>query len=171
MKLQKTIRIGSIVLPAGTKLSFSNEGYCQYKGKRLSKRAIKALESDEAMSDVDMQDEPTEAEGCMLVIKRSALRHLEALADIDLDFDVRDVDSKRAGILLHVVPTGRKAMLVCKWLIEHAGYDVNSIRHSSSTLAYNAKLCNDSCTQPIITHPNMYSKNSGETKPYTAGID
>lgn len=166
MKLQKTIRIGNMVLPAGTKLTFSNEGYCQYKGLRLSKSAITALESDEAMS-----DEPTEPEGCMLVVKRSAMRHLETLAGLSPDFDIRDVDSKRVSILLHVVPTGRNAMLVCKWLIEHAGYDVNSIRHSSSTLAYNAKLCNDDCTQPVITHADMYSKNSGETRPYTAGID
>lgn len=165
MKLQKTIRIGNMVLPAGTKLSFSNEGYCQYKGLRLSKQTITALESDA------MQDEPTEAEGCTLVIKRPAMRHLEALANIGLDFDVQDVDSKRVSIVLHVVPTGRKAALVCKWLIEHAGYDVNTIKLSSSTLAYNAKLCNDYCTQPVITHPEMYSKNSGETKQYTAGID
>jgi hypothetical protein len=40
MKLKKNLRIGNRIIPAGTNLDFSNEGYATYKGVRIHENQI-----------------------------------------------------------------------------------------------------------------------------------
>ena len=53
MKLIKSIRVGRMVVPAGTTLNFSNEGYMRYKGINIHKSCVPevAIESEEEIID------------------------------------------------------------------------------------------------------------------------
>lgn len=53
MKLTKSIRVGRTIVPAGTNLNFSTEGYVTYNGINIHKSCIPeaAVESDEEIVD------------------------------------------------------------------------------------------------------------------------
>jgi hypothetical protein len=168
MKVKQTIRIGRVVIPAGTTLRFSNEGLCFYKGKALSLKALPGLEMDD---DDEVKKEKDESP-LQIQIKRSAISHISNLTAIGITPDDVHEDGNVVTIKFNRMPSTKLAKLLCNWLVGEAGYDVHTLVLYQPELAIAAKLVD---TDKLDTMSNYDRKqfdiyNSGSARYPANGI-